>query len=101
MLTKHHKAWPKNRYTKWWLKFWRQLPCNIELLEEAEHRERHQKESPPALPSQSEVMEALKDFNEGTCGCTHHPPRSYELIKPKGVANGSGTAGRSAAAQEA
>lgn len=78
-LTRHHLYWPKAAYKHSTEKFFRQLPCNIILIGEDEHREVHFG-PPPNKPSRGEMLDKIGEFNQGQCGCLHHSKRSYGII---------------------
>lgn len=51
--TRHHQYWPRKRYTTPLQRLFRNLGCNIELLEEEAHKDIHRqyRETPGGMPT--------------------------------------------------
>lgn len=75
-LTRHHKFYPSTDYKEGFEQFFRNIPCNIELLSRREHDVADFKPKKPK-PSMAMMVIAVDKFLAGICGCDHHLPKQY------------------------
>lgn len=68
-LSKHHCFWPRRDYTARLERQFRNLPCNIVLLDDFVHRMVHRHSEPPHKPSHEEMVEAIRRHTYGECRC--------------------------------
>ena len=67
MLTKHHCWYPRRDYTTALERKFRNLPCNIVLLEDDIHRLLHEYQEPPRKPSAKEMRQAIEQHRRLPC----------------------------------
>lgn len=68
-MTKHHLYWPRRDYAAGVEKKFRNLPCNIVLMDELAHRQLHATTRPPKKPKRAKMVADLSAHEAGTCGC--------------------------------
>lgn len=68
-MSRHHLFWPRRDYKTPLQKKFRNLPCNIVLLEIDEHTELHRTTPPPKMPERSAMQLAIERHGRGECKC--------------------------------
>jgi hypothetical protein len=67
--TKHHLWYPRFEYRGGTEKVFRNLPCNIILLDDRIHRLIHQYSMPPDKPNHNQMAEAINRHKTKQCSC--------------------------------
>lgn len=68
-MTKHHLYWPRRDYQVGLEKKFRNLPCNVVLMDELKHRQLHATTRPPKKPTRTKMALATAAHDEGRCSC--------------------------------
>lgn len=66
---RHHLYWPARDYTSRVDKTFRNLPCNIVVMDEMAHHLFHVCSDPPWKPTRGEMLAAINRHHERRCGC--------------------------------
>lgn len=69
MRDKHHLFWPRRNYKGKYERRFRNLPCNVVLLDEQIHSLLHTLQRPPGKPTHNEMLEAIHRHENQLCGC--------------------------------
>ena len=73
-VNRHHLFYPASWYQSKLERDFRCLPCCIVVIPITLHRLVHVTTQPRTKPRPDEMVEAIRAYKAGTCGCTHHEP---------------------------
>lgn len=83
-MERHHKMWPRRAYrisrVAWQF---RNLPCNIVIITQEEHKEIHgqYRETPGGMPSRDEMLEQLNKCKDCKGRCVPHSQRIDHILE--------------------
>lgn len=70
-VNRHHTFWPRRAYTTSAEREFRNLSCNVVLMEVEAHHRLHRTTKPPAKPKQSIMLQAIHLHRRGHCPTCH------------------------------